>query len=96
METGKADGKDESRMTPEPEGPEQIAEKVRRTREGVSGRIVRAVWRMTGLDNLSPARKTAVLAVGAAGLMLLGLGIFTELPYSWLITAVLVALPLIP
>jgi hypothetical protein len=91
METGKA----KSRMMPEPEGPEQIAEKVRRTREGFFGRIVRVFWRMTGFDNLSPARKAAVFALGAAGLVLLGLGIFTELPYSWLITAALVALPLI-
>lgn len=95
MRIGKADGKDKSRVMQEPEGPDQVAEKVRRTREGFSGRIMRFLWRVTGLENLSPAKKIAVLAIGAAGLALLGLGLFTELSYSWLFTTVLLALPLI-
>lgn len=91
MEPDKA----ESHVTPEPEGPEQIAERMQRRREGFSGRIMRALWRMTGLEHLSPARKALVFAVGTVGLGLLGFGIFTELPYSWLITIVLIILPLV-
>lgn len=82
-------------MSPEPEGPDRISEKVRRTREGYSGRIWRAFWHATGFEELSPARKAAVLGVGAAGIMLLGLGVFTDLPYSWLITAALAILPIL-
>lgn len=70
-------------MSPEPEGPDRISEKIRRTREGYSGRIWRAFWRTTGLEELSSARKAAVLGVGAVGIVLLGLGVFTDLPYSW-------------
>lgn len=81
--------------TPDPEGPEQIAERVQRRREGFSGKIMRAFWRITGLEHLPPARKTLVFAAGAIGLGLVGLGIFTELPYSWLVTAALIILPLV-
>ena len=88
-------GEGKSRTTPEPEGPEQIAEKVRKTRDGFSGQVWRAFWSMTGLENLSQGRRTIVLLVGLAELGILGLGIFTDLSLSWLITAALAIAPLV-
>jgi hypothetical protein len=88
-------GEEKSHTTPEPEGPEQIAEKVQRTRDGFSGRVWRAFWRMTGLENLSPGKRMIILLVGFAELGILGLGIFTDLSASWLITAALAIAPLV-
>lgn len=85
----------ESRRTPEPERPEQIAERVQRRREGFFGRLKRTFLRVAGLEDLSPERKTVVFVLGAAGLVLLGLGVFTGLSYSWLVTVALVLLPLV-
>lgn len=50
---------------------------------------------MTGLENLSAGRRMIVLLVGLAELGILGLGIFTGLSASWLITAALAIAPLV-
>ncbi|MGF1473743.1 MAG: hypothetical protein ACFB50_18630 [Rubrobacteraceae bacterium] len=85
----------ETRVTPDPEGPEQISERMQRAREGFFGRVRRTFWRVTGLQHLSPARRIPVLVLGAAGIGLIGLGLFTDLSYSWLLPAALGILPLL-
>lgn len=88
-------GNSGSRQTPEPEGPDRIAEKFQRTREGASGRLKRAFWRMVGLENSSSGRRTVIVLVGLVELVLLGVSFFTELPSSWVIAAALAILPLV-
>ena len=85
----------EPRRTPEPEGPEQISERMRLTREGLSGRLKRVLQRALGLDNVSPRRSKVILLVALTEFGLLGLGFFTGLPSSWLITAALAILPFV-
>ena len=85
----------EPRRTPEPEGPEQISERMRRTREGPFGKLKRALSRVLGLDDVSPTRSRVIVLVALAESGLLGLGFLTDLPSSWLITAALAILPFV-
>lgn len=87
-------GTEELRRTPEPEGPDQISEKVRRTREGLAGRLKRSLLEKLGLDGLSPKRLRIITLIALAEIGLLGLSFFTELPDSWLVTAALAILPI--
>lgn len=63
-------------------------------RSGRTGRLKRALLEKLGLDDLSPKRRRLVVLVVLAEFGLLGLGFFTELPSSWLVTAALAILPL--
>ena len=80
---------------PEPEGPDQIAEKFQRAREGNFGKLKQAFWRMVGLENSSSGRRTLVALFGVLELGLLGISFFTALPSSWVIAVALGSLPLI-
>lgn len=75
------------RLAPPPEGPDQIDARVARLRKGFWGHLRHRLWQATGLDDLTPRKKAVVLFVGTAETVLIGLGIFTDLPVSWLVTA---------
>ena len=83
------------RYAPAPEGPEEIAERVRRAREGLPTAARRRLARAFGLERLSPARQVLTLFAAAVEISLLGLGSLTGLPTSWLLTAALLVLPLL-
>ena len=85
----------EPHRTPEPEGPDQISKRMQRTRDGLPGRLKKALLNALGLEDLSPKRSKIILLVALAEFGLLGLGFFTELPSSWLITAALAILSLV-
>ena len=83
------------RRPPAPEGPEEIAEKVRRAREGLPTAARRGLARLFGLEKLSPVRQVLTLFAAAVEISLLALGLFTDLPSSWLLTTALLVLPLL-
>lgn len=72
-------GAQEPRRSPEPEGPEGISERVLRERHGASKRLA------SRLRKEGEPQKKLSIAVAAAQLALVGIGLFAELPTLWLI-----------
>ena len=71
----------------------EIAERVRRSREGLLTAARRRLARLFGLEKLSPARQVLTLFAVAVESSLLLLSLFTDLPSSWLLTTALLVLP---